>query len=210
MSDPLKEQAMSTITEEDIDTLDRFLQERCEDTSGFFSVEMLDGYLAALHVCAQPIPPDQWLPPIWGEGFAFRDEAERETMSELVLALWEDVGERVRAAAEGREEECMPLIAAAPDLDEMDPERTDEFLGLAWSMGFSIAIDLAPEAWDEMCDRIEGLGEDLDQVDELMMIGSEPENSPAITLGRRMEILEILPGLLGALEAHRLDGRKPN
>ncbi len=114
------------------------------------------------------------------------------------------------AAAEGREEECLPLIAAAPDLEEMDPELTDEFLGLAWGMGFSVAIDLAAEAWDEMCDRIEGLSEDLDQVDELMMIGTEEENSPAITLARRMEILEIIPGLLGALEAHRLDGRRAN
>lgn len=201
---------MSTISEQDIDTLDRFLQERCEETNGFFSVEMLDGYLAALRVCAQPIAPDLWLPPIWGEGFAFRDAAERDAMSELVLALWEDVGERVTAAAEGREEDCMPLIAAATDLEDMDPERTDEFLGLAWSMGFSVALDLATETWDEMCDRIEGLGEDLDQIDELMMIGNEGENSPAITLGRRMEILEIIPGLLGALEAHRLDLRKPN
>ena len=201
---------MSTISEQDIDTLDRFLQERCEETNGFFSVEMLDGYLAALRVCAQPIAPDLWLPPIWGEGFAFRDSAERDAMSELVLALWEDVGERVSAAAEGREEDCMPLIAAAPDLEDMDPERTDEFLGLAWSMGFSVALDLAPETWDEMCDRIEGLGEDLDQIDELMMIGTEADNSPAITLGRRMEMLEIIPGLLGELEAHRLDQRKPN
>lgn len=201
---------MSTISEQDIDALDRFLQERCEDTNGFFSVEMLDGYLAALRVCSTPIPPDLWLPPIWGEGFEFRDAAERTEQSERVLALWEDVGERVTAAAEGREEDCMPLIAAAVDLDEMDMERTDEFLGLAWSMGFSIAIDLAPEAWDEMCDRIDGLGDDLDQVDELMMIGTEEENSPPITLARRMEILEIIPGLLGALEAHRLDGQKAN
>ena len=201
---------MSTISEQDIDTLDRFLQERCEETNGFFSVEMLDGYLAALRVCAQPIAPDLWLPPIWGQGFAFRDAAERDAMSELVLALWEDVGERVTAAAEGREDDCLPLIAAAPDLEDMDPERTDEFLGLAWSMGFSVALDLATETWDEMCDRIEGLGEDLDQIDELMMIGNEGENSPAITLGRRMEILEIIPGLLGAFEAHRLDLRKPN
>jgi yecA family protein len=201
---------MSTISEQDIDALDRFLQERCEDTNGFFSVEMLDGYLAALRVCATAIPPDQWLPPIWGEGFEFRDADERKTQTELVLSLWEDVGTRVTAAAEDREEECMPLIAAAIDLDEMDPERVDEFLGLAWSMGFSIAMDLAPDAWDEMCDRIEGLGDDLDQIDELMMIGSEPENSPAITLARRMEILEIIPGLLGALEAHRVAGRRPN
>jgi uncharacterized protein len=201
---------MNTISEQDIDVLDRFLQERCEETHGFFSVEMLDGYLCALRVCAQPIAPDQWLPPIWGEGFAFDSAEERDAMSERVLALWEDVGARVQAAAEGREEECMPLIAAAPDLEDMDPERTDEFLGLAWGMGFSIALDLAPEAWDEMCDRIEGLAEDLDQIDELMMIGTEEENSPPITLARRMEILEIIPGLLGALEAHRLDMRKPN
>ncbi|MBL0040394.1 MAG: YecA family protein [Xanthomonadales bacterium] len=201
---------MTTISEQDIDALDQFLQERCEDTNGFFSVEMLDGYLCALHVCAQPLAPDQWLPPIWGEGFEFRSVEERDAMSERVLSLWEDVGTRVGAAAEGREEECMPLIAAAPDMEDMDPERTDEFLGLAWAMGFSIAIDLATDAWDEMCDRIEGLGEDLDQIDELMMIGTEDDNSPAITLARRMEILEIIPGLLGALEAHRLDGRKSN
>ena len=201
---------MSTISEQDIDALDQFLQDRCEDTSGFFSVEMLDGYLAALRVCATEIPPEQWLPPIWGEGFEFRDSAEREAQTELVLALWEDISTRVTAAAADREEECMPLIAAAMDLDEMDPERTDEFLGLAWSMGFSIAMDLAPESWDEMCDRIDGLGDDLDQIDELMMIGSEPENSPAITLARRMEILEIIPGLLGALEAHRVDGKRLN
>lgn len=201
---------MSTISEQDIDALDQFLQDRCEDTNGFFSVEMLDGYLAALRVCATEIPPAQWLPPIWGEGFEFRDAEERERQTELVLALWEDVGARVTAAAEDREEECMPLIAAAMDLDEMDPDRTDEFLGLAWSMGFSIAMDLAPESWDEMCDRIDGLGDDLDQIDELMMIGSEPENSPAITLARRMEILEIIPGLLGALEAHRVEGKRLN
>ncbi len=49
---------MSTISEQDINTLDRFLQEHCEETNGFFSVEMLDGYLAALRVCAQPIAPN--------------------------------------------------------------------------------------------------------------------------------------------------------
>ena len=37
---------MNTISEQDIDALDRFLQERCEDTNGFFSVELLDN----LHV----------------------------------------------------------------------------------------------------------------------------------------------------------------
>ena len=57
--------------------------------------------------------------------------------------------------------------------------------------------------------NVDGEAEAMD-ADELMMIGTEEENSPAITLARRMEILEIIPGLLGALEAHRLDGRKPN
>ena len=68
-------------------------------------------------------------------------------------------------------------------------ERDGQLIGL-WRVsrhfddkyGFSIAIDLATDAWDEMCDRIEGLGEDLDQIDELMMIGTEDDNSPAITL----------------------------
>ena len=96
---------MTTISEQDIDALDQFLQERCEDTNGFFSVEMLDGYLCALHVCAQPLAPDQWLPPIWGEGFEFRSVDERDAMSERVVSLGEDDGTRVGAAVAAREEE---------------------------------------------------------------------------------------------------------
>ena len=99
---------MNTISEQDIDALDRFLQERCEDTNGFFSVEMLDGYLCALHVCAPPIAPDQWLPPIWGDGFEFRSIEERDAMTERVLLLWEDVSARVGAAAERAKHAARP------------------------------------------------------------------------------------------------------
>ena len=34
-------------------------------------VAELDGYLAALIVCSDMIPPTEWLPAIWGEDYAF-------------------------------------------------------------------------------------------------------------------------------------------
>ena len=41
-------------------------------------VAQLNGYLEALIVCPETIPPSEWMPAIWGGDYAFEDADEAE------------------------------------------------------------------------------------------------------------------------------------
>lgn len=196
---------MPALTETAIQELDDFLTEHCADNGGMLNVEMVDGFLSALAVCVETLSADEWLPEVLGEKSGFSPIAKATTVKRLLMALWEDVQRRVRQEPDAIGDEDYPLLAIPPNLDSIDPQSTEEFLALAWGMGFHHGLDLQADAWDRMCEAIDGLNEDIDQIGELMMIGDSEENSPAITLERRMEIIAMIPNFLSTLAAIRSD-----
>jgi uncharacterized protein len=192
---------MPALTETTIQALDDFLHDRCADTDGLVNVEMMDGFMCALAITPGGIAEQEWLDEVTGAGFKFKSREESDRVHDLLATFREDAERRVRIDAEAPEDEDYPLLALPPDLDDMDPMNTDEFLGLAWSIGFYRALDLRPDVWDQLSEELEGLEDDLDQIAELMMIGDTEENSPPITLERRMEIIAAIPVFLSSFYA---------
>jgi yecA family protein len=195
------EPKMPALSEATINALDDFLHERCVDTDGLVNVEMLDGFMCAVAITPGGIPEDEWMTGITGEGFKFASRDEADRVRGLLAAFRADAERRVRVDPDEPGDEDYPLLALPPNLDELDPQDTEEFLGLGWAIGFYRALDLRPDIWDQLSEELEGLDDDLDQLSELMMIGENEESSPAITLERRMEIVGTIPVFLGSFYA---------
>jgi uncharacterized protein len=97
----------------------------------------LDGYLAAVAVCPQAMPVEEWLPPIWGgaygESAPFEDAIDVRLFAEMVQAR---LGEILRDLARGKHQ---PIL----DVDA----RSGEPLWEEWIGGFAMAMDVRPQGW---------------------------------------------------------------
>ncbi len=63
-----------TGTDKELERLDDLL--RGLPAEEVMTLEELDGYVAALIVCPEIIPPSEWLPGIWGSEGVFADADE--------------------------------------------------------------------------------------------------------------------------------------
>ena len=103
---------------------------------GGMTIGELDGYVAGLIVCPEPVLPDEWLPTVWGgeNGFAELDGAD-----EIAAAVLNHYDRVARELAEEPE-------AWAP---VMEVDRADgDLLWGPWINGFERAMRLRADAWD--------------------------------------------------------------
>lgn len=106
-------------------------------------VSELDGFLAGIIICPDPIMPGKWLPMVWGGGDedrspVFNDLAQVEKITGLIM---EHYNGTILALNEGR---------YAPVFD-IDP-RNDEILWAFWIDGFRMAMALRFESWLKITD----------------------------------------------------------
>ena len=73
-----------TDTDPDLDRLHDLLSAIPAERDGM-TVAELDGYVAALIVCPEMIPPSEWLPGVWGGEHEFGDVAEAEATIAAVM-----------------------------------------------------------------------------------------------------------------------------
>jgi uncharacterized protein len=101
----------------------------------------LDGFLTAIVVGPELIPPSEWLPVIWGG-----EEPEFQTETEM---------RTVRATIMGRYNEIAACFASAPDDFEPifweGPEG--EIIASDWAAGFLDAVALRPQAWKPLMEN---------------------------------------------------------
>ena len=88
----------------------------------------LDGYLAGLSLCAEPVPVDQWLPHVWGHanGANYEDAADARMFTTMVVAHRDGI---LRALDRGS-------YAGLFDVDE----RNGDIIWEPWIEGFSLAM----------------------------------------------------------------------
>ena len=102
----------------------------------------LDGLLAAVSACPEPIPPEEWLPLIWtGEDVDEEDLLARPEVPEalaLILARQQEIAGQL---AEG-EGAFLPVYD--PD------EESGEVLWQIWLDGFEAGMSLRPDAWEAL------------------------------------------------------------
>ncbi|WP_404713932.1 UPF0149 family protein [Sphingomonas sp. MMS24-J13] len=139
-ADSILEKARMRISSPRLRRLDNALAHLPADCDAMLLGE-LDGYLAGLIVCPDPIEPDEWLPPVWsddGGEVPFAEEDEARWYARLVVEHHDAV---VRALNNGPGRYA-PFF-------EVDT-RHNEVLWEMWIEGFATAMTLRPESWGEI------------------------------------------------------------
>ncbi len=124
-------------TGRELDRLQDLLATIPREWKGMNVVE-LDGYVAALIVCPNSIPPSEWLPGVWGSDPGFEDLDGTE---EAIAAVMDHYSRMVRALAESPEEYAPVLLKDAV---------SSETLWEPWIDGFERGMRLRRGVWRQI------------------------------------------------------------
>jgi uncharacterized protein len=133
----------SLLSDQEFDELDRFLMSaHCSDET--MAMDALNGYLTAIAIGPVVIPPEQWVPPIWGpspqDAPKFRDAQQRARIHELLARALEDI--RVTFEVAPKDFEPLFSVQKFKGQELLDAE--------AWCWGFLEAISLNEAAWQPL------------------------------------------------------------
>lgn len=124
----------SSLTDEELDELDRYLRAHAREGDGRLLLDGVHGLLSALAIGPLQVLPDEWLPEVLHE--AFDDEAE----GNRVLALLAKLNDSICAE--------LDVDAYEPILGEVDTDTGPALSAAGWCEGFSRGIDLRAALWE--------------------------------------------------------------
>ncbi|HEX7732910.1 MAG TPA: YecA family protein [Rhodanobacter sp.] len=124
----------SSLTDNELDELDRYLRAHVSEGDGRLLLDGVHGLLSALAVGPLEVLPDEWLPEVLHEPFA--DEAE----GNRVLALLAKLNDSISAE--------LDVDAYEPILGEIDTDTGPQLSAGGWCEGFSRGIDLRAALWE--------------------------------------------------------------
>jgi uncharacterized protein len=133
MMNSTPDQWPSSLTDEELDELDRYL--RAHAGEGHLLLDGVHGMLSALAVGPLDVVPDEWLSEVLHDPFS--DEAEGNRVLELLAKL----NDSIRAELE--------VEAYEPILGEVDTETGPVLSAAGWCEGFSRGIDLRAGLWEK-------------------------------------------------------------
>jgi uncharacterized protein len=195
-------------SEADLDRLQSFL-ESDRVPKGTMNVSMLDGFLTAVAVGPEPIPPAEWLEMVWGGGPpTFADAAEEKEIERLIVGRYDQVWSDLT----GDPPQCTPIYWQTED---------DEEIAFDWAEGFMVGVYLRADAWmpligdEELAEMLGPIlflcedenGDPLIQVDEEeaeQLLASAPAAIPDAVI----EIAQFWKDHRPPLEPVRRDGPK--
>ena len=131
------------LTDEELDELEQFLNsdatpEECMD------IAMLDGFITALVIGPNTLPPSQWLPAVWGETdedeMAWDSSEQMQRILGLVMGMFNDRVDQLHEDVDTFD----PLFYQSQHEGQTIP-ILDE-----WCTGFIQAIELDPAAWEPL------------------------------------------------------------
>lgn len=133
------------LSDEELDELDRFLMSDAVNEEAL-DISMLDGFLTALAVGPNNLPPSRWLPVVWGGPMTWESEAQAKRMMSLVFRHANDILFTLRSYPD----EFEPLLYERDHHGETIP-IIDE-----WCAGFVMGIALDEAAWQPLLESEEG------------------------------------------------------
>lgn len=137
--------AAPSLDEDRLQRLSDLLDRRAVPFGGF-NLEALDGYLSALMVGPEDIPPSEWQVGIFGDKPPRWENAEEAAdVESLLMGHWNLVAARVRQS-EPKAEYLYPLIWMPETEEAEDPESLQ--IGHDWALGFLRGLELRKAAWD--------------------------------------------------------------
>ena len=146
------------------------------------------GYLTALSICPEQVPPREWIDALFAEPPHYRNDAERDDVEATLLQLKEHIARQLASD----EEPEMPC-----DLDLGEQPDESELRG--WCIGFMEGVFLREEAWFENAEE---------EVSELLLpimvvsglFDDQPEFSDIAADAKLVDdMVEQIPELLTAL-----------
>jgi yecA family protein len=121
----------------DLEALDRYL---CSDRAPDHCMALsgLDGFLTAVVIAPDRIPPSEWLPVIWGdEEPEFESEAELRTILATIMGRYSQIA----TCFESDPDDFDPIFREGPRGDVVASD---------WAAGFLDAVAMRREAWEPM------------------------------------------------------------
>ena len=162
------------------------------------NMEMLDGYFCALVVGPEVVPPSRWMVHVWDpdgvEAIEYDSQEQMEYAVGLLMRHWNTIASRLAETFPHA-----PYFASRGD-----------WLGMDWSVGFSIGIAEAPNAWEKLA-RDETVAEAVACVMHLCAEEFDPDFNPdtdELSIEERAELAGVIPGALALIHAKRIP-RKP-
>lgn len=146
------------LSDEELEELDQFL---LSDATGeeAMDISMLDGFLTALAVGPNTLPPSQWMPIIWGGPMTWESREQAERIMGYVFRHANDILFYLRDEPETFE----------PLLYEREHEGRKVPIIDEWCTGFVKGIAIDEEAWQPLMDTEEG----DDMLFPIMLYGTE-------------------------------------
>jgi uncharacterized protein len=158
------------LTDEEFQELEEFLM---SDATGeeAMDISMLDGFLTALAIGPNNLPPSLWLPMVWGGEMTWQSKQQAERMISYVLRHANDILFYLRDDPDAFE----PLIFVREHEGKTIP-IIDE-----WCMGFVRGMALDEEAWQPLIESDEG----SELLEAILLYGTESgwkslENNPEL------------------------------
>lgn len=174
------------LSEVELDELESLLaSDRVPDDC--MSLEMLDGYLAAVVVAPNPVLPEQWLPGVWSDSGELPEGAGVQRLLALVLRYHDELAQTL-GDPEGWEPFCYATEAG---------EETTR-LGDEWMTGFELGLELWGEDWRDQLDD-----HDADTFDGLVERAMAPWTEEDMELADDAERIEWLSATAAAVRAIR-------
>jgi uncharacterized protein len=183
--------------DDELDELDAFLASEATPPE-CMDISMLDGFLTALAVGPSPLPPELWMPVIWGGEMRWSSQAQARRITGLIFRHANALLFYLR----DEPDEFEPLLFE----NEVDGKRVpivDE-----WCSGFVQGMALDEEGWQPFLDSEEG--EEL--LYPILLYGTEAgwqelQNDPRMQ-ERNAELVASLGDVVLAVQAHWLPQRK--
>ena len=121
------------LDDHELDDLSNYL----ESIPDAISIEMMDGFFAALVCSPDLIMPSAYLKYVWGDDHEFKTVEEAEKYASLVLRHWNSVSQQLRD-----NEVFNPVLI----------ETKGQSPGNEWAVGFMTGFQLGGEEWNDYLD----------------------------------------------------------
>ncbi|WP_225936435.1 MULTISPECIES: UPF0149 family protein [Burkholderiaceae] len=128
------------LTERELDRLDDFLDSIGDEA---MTLEMLDGFFAALICSPQLIMPSEWLPAVLGNNAPFTTTKEGEQVLGLLIRHWNTIADDLRQTLHDEEAVYFPVLS----LDASGAALANE-----WAFGFMSGVEMRHGSWHELFD----------------------------------------------------------
>jgi uncharacterized protein len=158
------------LTDKELDELGDFLMSDATNDEAL-DIAMLDGFLTALAIGPNTLPPSQWMPIVWGGQMTWQSKEQAEHMMSLVFRHANDILFYLR----DEPDTFTPLFYEREHEGQMIP-IIDE-----WCTGFVKGMALDLDAWKSLMETEEG----DDMLFPILLYGTEAgwkelENDPTL------------------------------